>query len=276
MIRLAATLAAIAIPALLTAGFPARETRGRVTIIHVVPDAGDEDDAYVSKVLKEAPAHAGVAHVFLRPGGDEAAWGAAFKVPEGIAYFASPQDYTASPLDPTVPAVLALDRDGKPDVRPIVQGPQTYRNIPRWQTLLQQPNPPSDIDSANAKPGVPALGGYDPTTYLTGRPGKGDPSITTEYNGITYSFGTFPNRHKFLLDPEKYVPAYGGWCAWAMVDGEKVDVDPETYKIVDGRILLFYNGFLGNTLKKWNKGDEGTLKRKADAQWNALKGRKPE
>jgi hypothetical protein len=59
-------------------------------------------------------------------------------------------------------------------------------------------------------------------------------------------------------------PAYGGWCAYAMGStGEKVSVDPKTFKIVNGRLNLFYNRFFNNTLDDWNK-DEVNLKKKAD------------
>jgi hypothetical protein len=65
----------------------------------------------------------------------------------------------------------------------------------------------------------------------------------------------------------KYQPQYGGWCAYAMgADGEKVDVDPETFKLMDGKLYLSHNRFSNNTLKFWNKG-ETNLKQKADANW---------
>jgi hypothetical protein len=48
--------------------------------------------------------------------------------------------------------------------------------------------------------------------------------------------------------------------------GEKVDIDPETFKIVDGKLYLFYNRFFNNTLKTWNK-DEAHLRSSADKNW---------
>ncbi len=48
--------------------------------------------------------------------------------------------------------------------------------------------------------------------------------------------------------------------------GEKVKVDPETYKILDGRLYLFYNFWGNNTLKDWNK-NEQQLKRSGDQKW---------
>ena len=68
-------------------------------------------------------------------------------------------------------------------------------------------------------------------------------------------------------NPAKYEPQYGGWCAYAMgAKGEKVSVDPKTYKIVDGKLYLFYNRLFNNTLEDWNE-NEAKLKNKADANW---------
>ena len=63
---------------------------------------------------------------------------------------------------------------------------------------------------------------------------------------------------------------FGGWCAYAMGDnGEKVDIDPETFKIIDGKLYLFYNAYFNNTLNSWNK-DEKNLKNKANNNWSKL------
>ena len=68
-------------------------------------------------------------------------------------------------------------------------------------------------------------------------------------------------------NPLNYEPQYGGWCAYAMgKDGSKVEVDPETFKIIDGKLYLYYNKFFNNTLKSWNK-DETNLKSRADLNW---------
>jgi YHS domain-containing protein len=109
--------------------------------------------------------------------------------------------------------------------------------------------------------------GYDPLSYYLGKPKKGSNSYTYNLNGVTYRFANAKNMELFKASPAKYEPAYGGWCAYAMgAKGEKVEVDPETYKIVDGRLYLFYNSFLNNTLPKWNE-DEKNLNKKADSNW---------
>ncbi|MEO7531133.1 MAG: YHS domain-containing (seleno)protein, partial [Sediminibacterium sp.] len=85
--------------------------------------------------------------------------------------------------------------------------------------------------------------------------------------GVTYRFESAKNKQLFMADPAKYEPQYGGWCAYAMgAKGEKVSVDPATFKIIDGKLFLFYNRFFNNTLKDWNK-DEANLKTGADRNW---------
>jgi len=75
------------------------------------------------------------------------------------------------------------------------------------------------------------------------------------------------DKEEFKKNPSRYEPQYGGWCAYAMgKDGSKVEVDPETFKIIDGKLYLYYNKFFNNTLKSWNK-DEPNLKAKADVNW---------
>jgi YHS domain-containing protein len=113
-----------------------------------------------------------------------------------------------------------------------------------------------------------AIDGYDPVAYFTGnKPQEGKKEISTVYEGITYRFATNQNRDAFNANPAKYEPQYGGWCAYAMgAKGEKVEVDPETFKIVNGKLYLFYNKYFNNTLKSWNE-DEAHLKANADQRW---------
>ena len=116
-----------------------------------------------------------------------------------------------------------------------------------------------------------AIQGYDPVAYFTeGRAREGKPEINVSHEGIKYYFRSEKNKQIFTDNPEKYEPAYGGWCAYAMgSDGSKVKVDPETFKIIDNRLYLFYNFYFNNTLKSWNA-DEKALKVKADNYWNSI------
>jgi len=113
-----------------------------------------------------------------------------------------------------------------------------------------------------------AIDGYDPVSYFSsGKALEGKKDITHTYEGVVYRFSSLQNKQAFLADPARYEPQYGGWCAYAMgASGEKVEVDPETFKIIDGKLYLFYNSFFNNTLKSWNK-NEPALKTKADSNW---------
>lgn len=116
-----------------------------------------------------------------------------------------------------------------------------------------------------------AIQGYDPVAYFTQKKAvKGSPAITTTYKNVTYRFATPADKELFLKNPDQYEPQYGGWCAYAMgATGEKVEIDPETFKIIDGKLYLFYHSFINNTLTKWNK-DEANLHKQADASWAKL------
>ncbi len=115
-----------------------------------------------------------------------------------------------------------------------------------------------------------AIEGYDPVSYFDNKPAEGKSQFSFTHHGVTYWFSNQANVNKFKQSPEKYEPAYGGWCAYAMGEtGEKVKIDPETFKVLDGKLYLFYNFWGTNTLKDWNK-NEKTLKTKGDQNWKKI------
>lgn len=120
------------------------------------------------------------------------------------------------------------------------------------------------------------LQGYDAVSYFkSSPPQKGDPKIQTNFEGATYLFATEANKEKFLKSPKKYAPAFGGWCAFAVADSKsKVEVDPKSFVIQDGRLLLFYNGLWADTRKKWLKDPKSFLKT-ADANWPETENKEP-
>ena len=123
-----------------------------------------------------------------------------------------------------------------------------------------------------------AIEGYDPVAYFPeggGKATKGDKKITLEHEGALYRFASTENRDRFAANPAKYEPAYGGWCAWAMLDGDKTEIDPKTFIVKDGRLFLFYNGFFGNTKKDWLKGDHDEQAARSDTEWKKLSGESP-
>jgi YHS domain-containing protein len=115
-----------------------------------------------------------------------------------------------------------------------------------------------------------AVQGYDVVSYFIGSPQKGKESIVYNYGGVNYWFNNTDNLDLFKKQPEKFEPVYGGWCAYAMGEtGDKVKIDPKTYKIIDGKLYLYYNFYLNNTLIDWNK-NESNLKVNADEYWQKI------
>jgi YHS domain-containing protein len=118
-----------------------------------------------------------------------------------------------------------------------------------------------------------AIQGYDPVSYFTAHKAiKGKKELAASFEGVIYYFSSAANKDAFVKNPRKYEPQYGGWCAYAMgATGEKVEIDPETFKILDGKLYLFYHTWSNNTLPKWNK-DEVKLKANADKVWQKIAG----
>lgn len=114
------------------------------------------------------------------------------------------------------------------------------------------------------------IDGYDLVAYFDEGPKRGSEKFTTEYRRVKFYFSSKKNLEIFQLSPEKYIPKYGGYCAYAMgIDGSKVKIDPLTYKIIEGQLYLFYNFWANNTLTTWNK-EEEKLKKSADQYWLQL------
>ncbi len=116
-----------------------------------------------------------------------------------------------------------------------------------------------------------AIKGYDPVAYFNQHKAlKGKKEWAISHQGVLYYFSSAGNKEAFRNNPAAYEPQYGGWCAYAMgASGEKVPVDPETFKIINGKLFLFYNRYLNNTLTKWNR-EEQSLHLKANNNWNKL------
>ncbi|HKJ86279.1 MAG TPA: YHS domain-containing (seleno)protein [Spirochaetia bacterium] len=121
-------------------------------------------------------------------------------------------------------------------------------------------------ESFNARDGV-AIKGYDPVAYFTlDAAVPGDPSIATEHGGVVYQFSTEEHLELFVADPAQYVPAYGGWCAWAVSRNSLADIDPRAYTIHEGRLYLNYSHIL-NT--RFRLGLGSNIER-AEAHWPEL------
>lgn len=124
--------------------------------------------------------------------------------------------------------------------------------------FAQQPNATSGI----------AAKGYDVVAYFSNKAVKGTNGFQVTHDKLIYKFSSQKNKELFEKNPDKYIPQYGGWCAYAMgTSGDKVDIDPETFEIRDGKLYLFYNKFFTNTLESWKKEDPKKLATQADKNW---------
>ena len=113
--------------------------------------------------------------------------------------------------------------------------------------------------------------GYDVVSYFSNDAKQGNKKIATEYDGVKFYFSSKENLETFQKNPTKYIPQYGGFCAYAMgAKGSKVPVNPETFEIRDGKLYLFYNKGYTNTLNLWLKENPEALKEKADKNWKKV------
>lgn len=120
-----------------------------------------------------------------------------------------------------------------------------------------------------------ALGGYDVVSYFKGnQPVQGTKAFKSTYQGITYYFSSQENLEDFRQHPEKYLPQYEGYCALGVSYGKKLSIDPETYKLTDGKLYFFFNGKTSkgsiNSLEVWNR-NEAKLLKKAENFWPNVK-----
>lgn len=117
-----------------------------------------------------------------------------------------------------------------------------------------------------------ALRGVDPVSYFTsGRPEPGSIQITAKHEGADYRFASEANRDLFLKDPAKYLPQYGGFCAFGTAKGYKVDGDPAVWKIVEGKLYLNYAPEVN---AMWSKAPAQFIG-EADANWTKIKDKDP-
>ena len=125
------------------------------------------------------------------------------------------------------------------------------------------------VDYTNNTPG---LVGYDPVAYFTdGKPMRGSGYHVTVHDGVTYVFTTEEHKKMFEANPQKYLPAYGGYCAYGVAVGKKFVIDPEAWKIVDG---VLYLNLDKDIQRKWAKDIPGYIK-KAEANWPKIKDKAP-
>ncbi|PQB08563.1 hypothetical protein BST83_16610 [Polaribacter filamentus] len=119
----------------------------------------------------------------------------------------------------------------------------------------------------NTKQGFVAEG-YDVVSYFNNKAEKGNKEFTTEFDEVKFKFSSKENLEIFKKSPKKYIPQYGGYCAYALgVKAEKVAVNPKTFEIRDGKLYLFYDSWGINTFELWKKEGAEKLQKQANKNW---------
>ena len=109
-----------------------------------------------------------------------------------------------------------------------------------------------------------AIRGADPVAYFTqGEAVIGSSEFEHEWNGTTWRFASAEHRDLFASNPEDYAPQYGGYCAWAVSQGVTAPVEPDAWRIVDGKLYLNYDQRIQ---QRWEQDVEGNIAR-ADENW---------
>lgn len=265
-----------------TRTFRLSEARGKYVALHfLLKTECPYCQMYVAETVRRAPEVAGVVHVFLKPDSEEeirtwsdklqqagiavtiyrdpdARLAAEFNIPDGYAFHGQSVHY---------PALVLLDPDGQEAFRYVGKDNTDRLPFDRLARKIAELSRNAAIAQYNLSEGTLALKGHDPVAYFeSGKPQPGKPEFTSRYRGVTYRFTSSDSRVKFADNPEKYAPAYGGWCATAMAEGRRVEIDPGNFKVTNGRLFLFYKGWLGDARKEWNK-DEENLTARADEHW---------
>ncbi len=117
------------------------------------------------------------------------------------------------------------------------------------------------------------LQGYSPVSYLDlGLAQRGTKNFKSIHKEIAYYFTSKEQKKKFDKNPEKYMPEYGGYCAFGIYAGAKFRVDPNKFLVSDGKYYLFLNDVEVDAMQLWiGEKDESKLVSKADSNWKTLK-----
>lgn len=112
------------------------------------------------------------------------------------------------------------------------------------------------------------LKGFDPVAYFSdGKPTRGSEAFTTSHNGLTWRFATAANLAMFEKEPAKFLPLYGGFCAWGVAQGKLFDIDPATgWMIADRKLYVFFNV----DILKLFRADQAALTARAEQNWPKL------
>ena len=130
-----------------------------------------------------------------------------------------------------------------------------------------------NVPEYNLQSGM-GLKGYDPVAVFPeggGQSTLGNPQLHLDYMGVVYSFASPEHMAMFEQNPAKYEPTYGGWCAYAMSSGSKVDIQPQLFTIHGNRAHYF----VGARAKQNFDRELADHESKADANWKQISGEDP-
>ena len=87
-----------------------------------------------------------------------------------------------------------------------------------------------------------ALSGFDAVSFFAdSKPENGMPTISAEHKGATYFFATEDNKKTFLANPDKYLPQFGGFCAFGVSVGLLLPIDVPTWQVRNGKLYIVLN-----------------------------------
>ncbi len=134
-------------------------------------------------------------------------------------------------------------------------------------SVFAQDKMANNIDNSNI-----ALSGYSPVSYLDlGLAQRGNKAYKSEYKKIAYYFTSAEQKTTFDKNPEKYLPQYGGYCAFGTYAGAKFRVDPTKFIVKDGKYYLYLNDTELDAKQLWLAEDNHSkLKSVADKNWKKL------
>lgn len=113
-----------------------------------------------------------------------------------------------------------------------------------------------------------AIKGYDPVAYFTdSKPVQGKEEFKLSYAGANWFFSSQKNLELFKSNPSKYMPQYGGYCAFGLAGGYKAPISPDAWTIVDNKLYLNYNK---KVQEDWTA-DRAEMIKKADKNWPTVK-----
>lgn len=229
--------------------------------------------------LSSAIQLAGVQHIFIVPEPSDEYLSIAKAATNMMVHFTVDQGgVLAARFDvrPEVGGLVTLDHD-RTELWRVDGAPGSAMNAGAFAERLRSTWRSAAVAQYNLpKDSTLAVQGFDVVAYFSeDKARKGDPKLVSEYRGVTYRFSTAKNRDAFNAAPARYLPTYGGWCASAIgAKGEKVEIDPTSFKVKDGRLFLFYKGIFADALKDWNK-NEKAWEPAADANWKKIAGEDP-